>query len=63
MQLVLHSSEGRSHLPWWQGRRSSGFVAGGSHAVPVSLVCRGLLQVALQRKGQAPEEEEDPETR
>lgn len=30
---------------------------------PLSLVHRGLLQVALQRKGQAPEEDEDAETR
>lgn len=38
-------------------------MGGGSHTVPFSLACRGLLQVALQRKGEAPEEEEDVETR
>lgn len=41
----------------------SGPVRGGSHAFPLPSVCRGLLQVALQRRGQAPEEEEDTETR
>lgn len=29
----------------------------------MSSICRGLLQVALRRKGQAPEEDEDPEAR
>lgn len=38
-------------------------MGGGGHTVPFSLACRGLLQVALQRKGEAPEEEEDVETR
>nr|XP_019579585.1 PREDICTED: ALS2 C-terminal-like protein isoform X2 [Rhinolophus sinicus]XP_019579586.1 PREDICTED: ALS2 C-terminal-like protein isoform X2 [Rhinolophus sinicus]XP_019579587.1 PREDICTED: ALS2 C-terminal-like protein isoform X2 [Rhinolophus sinicus] len=33
------------------------------HAQELWAAYRGLLQVALQRKGQAPEEEEDPETR
>lgn len=38
-------------------------MGGGGHTVPFSLACRGLLQLALQRKGEAPAEEEDGETR
>lgn len=38
-------------------------VGGGRRADPLLLLCRGLLQVALQRKGRALEAEEDTETR
>lgn len=50
----------QSPLPCPLGTRVPWEVAA---QLSLSLVCRGLLQVALQRKGQAPEEDEDTETR
>lgn len=59
--LILHGSEeGWSPLPRSPGTQVLEEVAA---MQSLSSFCRGLLQVALQRKGQAPEEDEDTETR
>lgn len=55
-----HGSGGWSLPPWALVTRALWEVAA---LQPMSSVCRGLLQVALRRKGQAPEEDEDPEAR
>ena len=59
--LVLCGLEGgRGPLPRSAGTQVLEEVAA---VQSLSSLCRGLLQVALQRKGQAPEEDEDTETR
>lgn len=59
----VHSSETLPALAFVDWQWSSSSVGGGSHTISLSLAHRGLLRVALQRKGQALEEDEDTETR
>ena len=59
----------RPQAPWFWGRSPPAWplvtpiLWEMAATPPLPLVCRGLLQVALQCKGQAPEEDEDAETR
>ncbi|KAB0389614.1 hypothetical protein E2I00_016571, partial [Balaenoptera physalus] len=58
----------RPQAPWFWGRSPPAWplvtpiLWEMAATPPLPLVCRGLLQVALQCKGQAPEEDEDAET-